>query len=978
MVPPWCICTMDRMHAFSYIATTCCNPPKVPAMFAEALRFRSMHAWPRVVAGLALGLLLTACGGGGDASTPSPASATAVAAGQRAQVAVGVAGGTVVLASAEGVRVELALPAGALPSTTTVAITTYNASPSQRLHLRFSPADTLLASPATLTIALPDAMALPADGTLTYDGVPLPTTRLADGRLQVSITRFAAAPAAAGQAVANRLRALAGPSAPPCGDVPEFAESAMTALPTASVAQYGACMLGAVNALAQSGQFAEAVRLASSVSAYLQSIGADNASGSSTTFLTEARSLACTAYGQALDDAAATTVTSFATLTRAVKPVLFWEATVQQLGAVCPGIAPTRYVDVVQNLTSDALRFYAGKKGAVVDVGSVEYTEAVAELRASPQAVSQLRSLEAPEPVQTLARTQVQERAQPAIVDAVLQAPWQRCHDSGQFDKLIELMEQANSPAAVKTAAQYCGTLLQAQAKNAAGAVTATLSPSLGGVAAGNQRTSASLDVAKDGTLVLDGPIRALQCPVGSTGGSESLQLKLGSTVLQTVASAPYLQSSLVIDIAQALRTAGIEAASFTGATLTLTRTGSPCSGFWGDNPEPLLTLNLSSGVCVPAPGEAFCVTLVEVPTDAAYSPKRLNAAGQVLYEMYNHSTTACQPADSPEQKPCGAIWQRGQLRMLPDRFVPMDMAEDGSVGGHQLEGSTRAATGYNPAVVKAQASSSTVLARSIAPSGSDNLSGVGYLMKSYSLAGRATYVGVTGGYAYDQQDRGFCYTYPNLTYTLIYCWRETWYESTGPNHGSGTQIQSARLPDSPIYSWEVFMDGDAGGRIGYGHRFTPSEYFVMKDFTMGASLGTSIGGGAAYPIAVDAAGRTLRVASDNSTTLSADGDKLPAGTQASQLGPNGHAVACSTSTDSDPSFSLVNLRTGESTAPASIYKSVQVGSDTINLSISCYPSRSDSFRFLDAKGRLLVGASSDTRPRLRNAILTPRGQPLP
>ena len=93
MVPPWCICTMDRMHAFSYIATTCCNPPKVPAMFAEALRFRSMHAWPRVVAGLALGLLLTACGGGGDASTPSPASATAVAAGQRAQVAVGVAGG---------------------------------------------------------------------------------------------------------------------------------------------------------------------------------------------------------------------------------------------------------------------------------------------------------------------------------------------------------------------------------------------------------------------------------------------------------------------------------------------------------------------------------------------------------------------------------------------------------------------------------------------------------------------------------------------------------------------------------------------------------------------------------------------------------------------------------------------------------------------------------------------------------------------
>ncbi len=936
-------------------------------------------------------LLFTGCGGGEESPSDPPASA--VATGQSSTANLGAAGGTVVLATGEGAQFSLELPAGALPEATAVRLSTLAPTGAQRFQLRLEPAGLVLADGkvASLTITLPAAMALPATGALAYDGVPVPAQRLADGRWRVALTAFAAGTdvaAGSDRVVALSARRLSTTRAP-CGGAPGtagFSPGTLTTSDTTPLETYGACMIDAVQALADEGNHAAAARLASATAAYLQAAGAQGAS--TAVLVAQAGRMACAtlrARLDAADDAAAEEgVVQSATDVRFYgQPVLVWQKAVEQLGVVCTEVSPTEYIDTLRALVLRSTAWYQAQlkpRLAEADTSSPDYTAAVAALQGHRDAVREVRSLPASEgsQVDNTAREQIGEQAQNSLLQAVLQPPWRRCRDSGNFDRLIELMRLGDNPAAVKQAAQHCATQLNARALDAGGAVIATLDPPLGGVRAGEARTGGSLQVAKDGRLELSGPIRALQCPAGHAGGSEALEIRLGSTLLQTITAAPYLASTLSIDIAAALRAAGIDAASFTSATLTLTRTGSPCGGFWGDNPVPLLALELSGGVCAPSEGEAFCATLIEVPTDAAYSPKRLNAAGQVLYEI--HDPTACQAADNPEHKPCGAIWHRGSLRTLPNRFVPLDMAEDGSVGGSQLEGSVYTTTKHDPAVVKAGAAASTVLANGIPQTGSDNLSGVSYLMKSFSLSGRATYVGVTGGYAYDQRDRGFCYTYPDLTYTLIYCWREAWYESAGPNYGSSTQIQSSQLPGASIYSWDVFMDGGAGGRIGYGHQFVPSEYFAMKDFIKGASLGESIGGGPAYPIAVDAAGRSLRQAGDGSTSLSADGDKLPAGTQASQLGPNGHAVACSTATDGggERSFSLVNLTTGQATAPMSAYKSIQVGGDTIQLSVTCNASRNDSHRFIDAKGRLLVAASSETRPRVRSAILTPRGVALP
>lgn len=926
---------------------------------------------PGRLAALALTVWLSACGGGDD--PPPPPAATEVAAGQRAQATLGAAGGTVQLATAEGARFTLAVPAGAVPEGTVLALETATPAAGRRLHLRLLPAGLVPAEPLALTLALPASMVLPSGATLVYDRAPVPFTRLADGslRLQLAALAGAAGSAAGGRAQALSARAprpMAAPPTPACQGVPVLDTTPEGGLADSApivADDYGSCMLGAVNALALSGEFAEAVRLASAIGAYLQSIGAANTDGLSTRFLTEARSLACTAYGQALDEAAATPVTTFATLSRAVKPVLFWEATVQQLGAVCPGIAASRYVEVVENLTSDAMRFYASKQGAVVDVDSVEYTEAVAELRAAPQVQAQLRSLQAPAPVQALARAQVQQRAQPAIVDAVLQAPWLRCRDSGQHDRLMELMESAGSPAAVKTAAQYCGTLLQAQAQDASGTVTATLTPALGGVSAGQQRTGGSLAVARGGTLVLEGPIHALQCPAGRSGGTEALQIRLGSTVLQTLTAAPYLATRLVIDIAQALRSAGIDASGFTGATLTLSRTGSPCGGFWGDNPEPLLTLELGSGVCAPGAGQRFCVTPVEISgadSVGSYELVALNDAGELLYRQ--NSTPACGFSEPVENAPCAGVWRRGSVRALPNRFSPVGISDNGTVAGNVYTGSGSSGL-LQPAVATPGRSTAIVLATPIPQSNGDPPSAIGYLMDTISPSGRVTYHRVRGGYGYSGQDYGFCTT-PSGS-SIPYCWQEQFFETHGPEYGAGTPVHLSQLPDGEGRTDLVF-DNDAQGRGGQLGLFTGNQFFASLNFRRGEA-GVQL-------LAMDRRGASLVYERDNARKALRDSSAtLRTGFEPVMLGLGGHGLACNFSGETWQAqlFSTAGGAAGEGFDAAF---TTRVGGDEVQVSLPCGVSQGR--RLIDGFGRIVADAYSDTRPRLRAVILTPAGVALP
>lgn len=926
---------------------------------------KHLHAW---WLSLTL-LLLAACGGGAGSETP-PAAATEVASGQSAQQALGTGGGSVTLATREGARFELVLPDGALPEGATVSLTTASATPSQRFVVRLAPAGTVLLKPATITVTLPAAMALPAAGTLTYDGVPLAVTRLPDGRLQAQISHFAGSAATAG----TQKQAQAASVPPACGGVPDFSDGGFTASAAVGVEIYGQCMVGAVEALAATGQYAEAARVAAAVAAYLQSTGSGDAAG----FVARAGTLACAAYREAAQRANTTPVTAMGALHTVLRPVLFWEKTTQQLGAACS----VDYTAIATAKTSEAMAYYIGRKGTIVDATAPAYTEAVAEAREGKATVQQVQSLPGAPAVNTLAKAQHEERAQPGLLDAMLQAPWQRCRDSGNFDKLIELMQLMDGPQAVKSAAQYCGTQLAARG-------TAAMDPAIGGVSAGRQVTAGSVSVQADGQLQLSGPIRALQCPAGSAGGSESLQIRLGSTVLQTLTAAPYLASTLEIDIAGALRAANLEAATFTGATLTLHRMGSPCGGFWGDSPQPLLTLDLSGNVCVPPAGRDHCVTVL-ADLDSSdrdfHSPIAIsNRNGHVyLAGIQGGSTRA-------------SIWNRGRVTALPDDFygfggrnsAALALADDGSVAGIQVslanDGIT--VTSFMPAVFNPASGRLTeLLDNAVQVSESmpqANWSGYGLVRSLGSMTispqGRVTFTVFEepNGYGWAGADLGWCGQVRLSNGTGWDCYRYRRYEARASGSAKATTVQTLNTPSTGDLQ-EVMFDGDGGiGRFG-----TAVEFYAQEAF------GGGIGGyriGQPYRArelaaetprtygrhrAADRFGRTLTDTADGLRLLPS-GAAVPSGWVVGALGIEGHLQTCTAAGDE---MRVIDLNSGRT------LMNITGGTKLTHQGrqVEAYGGCSVYARPLDSLGRLLGRGFIESADRDVPLVFTPAGVALP
>ena len=556
----------------------------------------------KIVALWVISLLLAACGGGSGSGAPgTPAF---VAATQSAILSS--AGGAVSLTAADGTVIQFELPAGAVLTDTNFTLTTQAPAAGQRFNVVLLPSGLVFANglAATLTITLPPGQSLPSSGALAYDGTLLPFTRLPDGRLQASLNALAgAAPA---NAVVRALQAgtrwvesmapgkRVAASVNACGGAPllQNMNGGLTALNAVEIELYGQCMVAAVRDLAVNEQFAQAVNVALSVAAYLQRTGSGDSGG----FISQASSIACIAYGQALERGRTTTITGMGSLYGLVKPIMFWEKTVQALGTSCIGIASSEYQTVIHDKTSEAIAFYALQKPNITDTASSAYTSAKTEATQSSQAKNEVLALNPAATLRNTLNTEVGTRAQPGVLDAMLQAPWLRCRNSQNQDELIGLMMTLQSPDAIKKAAQYCGTQLSVQAKDAQGTVTAQLAQPLGGVNAGNARVSDFLVASKTGRLSLNGPIMALRCPAGASG-SENLVVKIDGATIQTLVSPPYLNNPLEIDLAQALEAAHPGAtANLTSATLTVERSGAPCGGFWGNAPAPLLSLIVQVG----------------------------------------------------------------------------------------------------------------------------------------------------------------------------------------------------------------------------------------------------------------------------------------------------------------------------------------------------------------------------------------------
>ena len=569
---------------------------------------------------LATAVLLQACGGGGASSSASSSSGNATPAGQKAQATVGSAGGTVLLSSSDGVQVELSFPAGALVSDTPIIITTVASAGTQRLSLGFEPAGLLLqgGQQAVLTITLAPGQALPASGGLVYDGAPIAFDILSDGRLQAKLGGFAAVASVASVVAARAVSALDAPGATmpspralasiasACGGIPQasgYQQGTLSVELYIELDIYGQCMVSTVNALAASGQYAAAVRVASAVAALLQRAGLQGGGlGSAQNFINQAGSIACAALHDRIEAAKIVVVTTTGSLYPAVKPVLFWQAIVEKLGATCNNVGATEYQDVIQAQIAESLVYYQTLHTTVEVISSTAYQSAAQEGRDGKQALDEVRSLRPQPALENTLKAQVEQKAQASLLDAILQAPFKACRDSGDVAALAALLETFGSPESVRRAAQYCGATLNAVAKDASGIQKDALNPALGGSLNGQTvsiSTSGSLVVTQDGTVELSGPIEPLRCPSGQTGGSESLEIRFNGALAQTLPP-PYLQNTVGLPVASLLSAAGLQPGQVSAGTLTLTRTGSPCKGFWGSNPQPLFTLTI--GVKAPDP----------------------------------------------------------------------------------------------------------------------------------------------------------------------------------------------------------------------------------------------------------------------------------------------------------------------------------------------------------------------------------------
>lgn len=937
---------------------------------------------------------VTACA---DDSTTGPVGSGArIAPGQTVAQAIGPSGGTVALASTEGASFTLTIPAGALTEEQTVRITTDTAIPGQRFNVVLAPAGLRFAggARATIHVELPGTFVLPATGGVVYAGVPVDYTREPDGRLVVRLPSFAAAPAAS--ASPDPVVVASDGAAAPCGGDPAtsgYGFQALIGVEEMQTTQYTQCMSAAVQRLTATGAYEDAVRASLAIAALLQFRASQGAVAQQTIAqaLASASTAACTAQRLALDNALATVADDWGKFRSLVRPILFWQQIVQQLGATCANVGTLEYRTVIDAKAEQLAVFYDGlatpslraaaaaresatprSVARITDVSDPLYAQAISEARGHQETVDQVRSVPAGDSVKSYAVTRIGGDVQASLLEEILEAPFRACRNTGSYAELIELMGIMDGPQAVRTAAQYCGTQLDAESRTSGNSTLETLVPTLGGASATDQITLGALRVELGGTIRLSGPIRRLQCPAGSAGGSEQLELRLGNTVLQTLGSAPYLSGVLELSVDQMLQAAGITPASFTNGVLGVYRTGTPCGGFWGSAPAPLLRLNLSAGVCVPSAGLPVCVTLIETATALPFSERpRLqdfNSKGQVLLEVrYSYGRCATSDGGAPAVEPCSAVWRAGTMTNLPHRILGIQIADDGTVGGNeQVDGGL-----VHPTVVAPDHATAVRLATSSARSNTGPAfapDGRLYRLATLSRDGtRATYGGGDEGSA--RLDAGYCDS--ASTPGLWDCAREEWFTADRSSPGGGwvstSRFSSARpLPFTKTSAYHDAGRGQGGGIIGAFLDLPSGTGRPMLDFSGRAT--------AYYPIVRSENGFELNITASGGE-IYPNGVPSYGGFVPAALGPVGHLLAC---TDTDAR--VLDLRTADSvlvTMPRQFTYTVQ-GQQHV-LAVPCGVNQfNEARRWVDDRGRILVRATSSTSGRTIGAILTPAGVPLP
>lgn len=632
----------------------------------------------------------TSGGNGGSSGTTFVPSTT--------KQTIGPQGAVLMLTDSQtGTIYALDIPAGAVKQDTEFTITTLEPGADQLFRVKLEPEGILFqdGKKAALTVTLPNGVPLPNDATFAYNGFPIPFTVNPDNTLSVQLAMFLTDETQQARWGMGRMLAKIGdflvPTAaaagPDCNALDAAHRGGVSLGQGYTVDDYVKCVnkaLTDVEFIASYAEYPRTVLIASNAieqaKQVIDAVGADPA------LLEGARVKAChnlDVKASLASQEEADTKNNENLETRAPKvvhelivPMMMWAELADRLerGTPCQPTSVLKAHGVWGEIIGRAAQlgqcmlehgrgnpqctsnYVPGsstpkqasvKKSATASDFQDEYSSGTVALRQFKHELAAVDAAEWYEPIDS--------PLMPVLVKLLIEEPWEHCQNDQDYRSLIELAEKIPDEPQILKAAQYCGATLKVELRDAPTEAVPAPEPldakTLGGTEPGKQTTSENLGVKKGQRLKLEGPIHALGCPGGSDS-DETLVVKFNGEVVDTRSEPPFYDNALTYQVNSLLAAAnlsGLDEEDLTSYPLTVTRTGDACGGFWGENPQPLLTLHLNfSNVCKPAEGFNFCITPVLDSSGNPVSglPVGLNTKGSVLFAG-------------------GRLWRAGQISTI-------------------------------------------------------------------------------------------------------------------------------------------------------------------------------------------------------------------------------------------------------------------------------------------------------------------------
>lgn len=522
---------------------------------------------------------------------------------------------TIEIVTGEGVRVTLDLPAGAVRKPVTLTFTPQPTRPGQWLNLAVEPGGVLLAEEATLTIALPPGV-VPREGQLGYSGGPervlLPSTVDETARTLTSRIRLLGNPAVP---VKNALTASE-----------EYWRRYFLFASRLPLADAVPAVRMLIEELLQEGRFEDAIAAQMGIVNLIQRRSEEGWDDLVPPMLDHFAARSCEALPAEIARLATVPSRCAWELRENGQKLMFLGMIIQLTDSASPGrdgcSAMSAWLDAFEAEGKEAADTFrderpawrtcecanpdrrvppeCAEKSHQPELAGWEWDLVFASLDDHRDHAVELQAVSAPQPA-SFVRTAVVD---PMIAIAREQA-YHQCLGSSDTRPLAGV-RNAGGPAEVARDAQRCATRVTVRSKTASGEAVSETS-----VAPPEQAGSAApepsrVDVARDGSIDLSGPIHALRCADGRIEADELIAKVVGPSTAEvhraTVQSELLLSETAAVVLQMSALRSAAGAAAGDPVTLELVRRSPACDGALGAGETLLASIVLEEPAFTLAP----------------------------------------------------------------------------------------------------------------------------------------------------------------------------------------------------------------------------------------------------------------------------------------------------------------------------------------------------------------------------------------